>query len=125
MHTYHIVAYYYSIVNYACNKLCIYIYIHMCVYIYIYICYLYVYICIHMYTYIYIYILLRRRTRRRPTGTTGAQRSSDRDEWGSALMGYCELHVFLQRDFLGTPVNLLCIFPKVPGRTFVPSCQNS
>ena len=36
---------------------------------------------------------------------------------GSALMGSLLIVCFLT-DFLGTPVNLLVIFPKVPGRTF-------
>ena len=31
-----------------------------------------------------------------------------------------ELYVLLQRYFLGTPINLLFIFPEVPGRTFFP-----
>ena len=36
---------------------------------------------------------------------------------GSALMGSAQF-MFFDRDFLGTPVNLIFIIRKVPGRTF-------
>ena len=35
--------------------------------------------------------------------------------------GHCRFHVFRQRNFWGTPVNLLLSPPKVPGRTFFPN----
>ena len=37
---------------------------------------------------------------------------SERDKWGQHSWGHCKFHVFRQRDFLGTPVNILFIPPK-------------
>ena len=43
----------------------------------------------------------------------------------STNWGHCNTFVVWQRDFLGTPVNLLFIFPKVPARTFFPNLSKS
>ena len=46
-------------------------------------------------------------------------------QMGSALMGSLQILCFWQRDFLGTPVNLLVFSPKVTGRTFFPNLPKS
>ena len=46
---------------------------------------------------------------------------SDKHEWGR---GHCKFHVFRQRDFWGTPVNLLLYPPKCQGVPCSPICQN-
>ena len=93
----------------------IYIYILCFIYLYIYksIC-MYMYIALYIYIYreremsiyiyIYIYIHIERERERFP---------SDRDKWGQHEWGRCEFHVSWQRDFLGTLVNLLVIFPNL------------
>ena len=48
--------------------------------------------------------------------------SSERDKWGQRQWGHCNFHVFWQRDFLGTPVNLLLFVQKCQGVPFSPVC---
>ena len=51
--------------------------------------------------------------------------ASERDNWGQHFWGHCEFHVFRQRNFLGTPANLLLSSQKCQGVPFSPICQNS
>ena len=58
------------------------------------------------------------RPARPPAARRVLRTFSEMDKWGQHYFGHCEVHVFVyQRDFWGTPVNLLCTFPKVPGPT--------
>ena len=44
---------------------------------------------------------------------------------GSALMGSLQISCFWQRDFLGTPINLLLYSQKCQGVPFSPICQTN
>ena len=50
---------------------------------------------------------------------------SERDKWGQHSWGHRKLMFFLQRDFWGTPVNLLLYSQKRQGAPFSPICQSS
>ena len=72
-----------------------------------------------IYIYIYIYI-------GRPPDELGpvSLQASERHKWGQHYWGHCKFHIF-DRDFLGTPVNLLVYFPKCQCVPFPPLCQES
>ena len=46
-------------------------------------------------------------------------------KWGQHYWDQCRFHFFWQRDFLGTPVNLLVSSQKCQGVPFSPICQHS
>ena len=50
--------------------------------------------------------------------------SSERDKWGQHSWGHCKFVVFVDRDLLGTPVNLRLSSQKCQGVPFSPICQN-
>ena len=128
---------------------CIYIYIYIIVYHviqwYIITCYITVYVyyniilyhiilhyiilCYIVSYYIILYniiILYYSPELARGAGRTEGVRSIRKgaNEWGQHQWGRCEFNAFRQRDFFGTPVNLLLSPPQVPGRTFFPNLSN-
>ena len=119
----------------------IYIYIHIHIYIYIYTIYIYI---LYIYIYTYMYVIATRPYRGPPVPGDESCSLELRDARKALAFGrlFCCLFCFArkgaegassngvtanvlrQRDFLGTPVNLLVSSRKCQGIPFSPICQN-
>ena len=92
------------------------VYVYMCMYVCMYVC---------MYIYIYIYIGHRDPFTRPGTGRSSSEGRAfrSRNLVDGALMGSLQMFMFFDRDFSGTPVNLLLYSQKCQGVPFSPICQ--
>ena len=113
--------------------LSIYLSIYLSLYIYIYICMcIYIYVCVCVCIYIYIYIsrvfapvdyawdFLAASFQSFATEVPGASMDLGKGRMGSALMGSLQVSCLLTEGSFGCSRYPTCIFPKVPGRTFLP-----